>query len=381
MCKPYPGPRCAAYRRTQLNRARQQLEEARTAGADSHQLQQLEQNVEKASRLYDATPSGQRELAALIHSSQSDPEQSVALRGRLDQAQQLQEQQRTRETEVRDRMIAEGENDERTAQSRGVPAGHNDHRDRVPRLPQGLGVEGGVAQGGASGDRGEVDGPEGRYGDQPRLLTLAGRTVTVRRTVSTPTTRAEALEARGRSTPDVYEIEGADSAAAFRDAISSLREGNEFAASVYVYSRDEYEDMRKFVTADGKAGFALHSDEIVSVFARRDSADRRPGRALTAIAIAEGGRRLDCYDTVLPELYAREGMVPVARIRWNDDYAPEDWDKVTFTDFNDGEPDVVFMAYDPTSIDRDYQPGAGEYVEDYDQAEAKINDFLGRTHP
>ena len=226
-----------------------------------------------------------------------------------------------------------------------------------------------------------MDHRQGGHGSQPRVLTLAGRQVTVLQTVSTPRARAETLKTQGHSSPDVYEIGGPSGAAAFRDAISSLREGNRFAASVYVYPEDEYEGMRKFVTADGKSGFALHGDEIVSVFSREDAADPSAGRALTATAIAEGGRRLDCYDTVLPGLYAREGMVPVARIRWSDDYAPSDWDKSTFEPFNRGEPDVVFMAYDPASIDQRYQAGAGEYVEDYDQAEAKINAFLGRAHP
>ncbi len=39
-------------------------------------------------------------------------------------------------------------------------------------------------------------------------------------------------------------------------------------------------------------------------------------------AIVPGGRRLDCFDTVLPDLYADAGFVPVARLKWNDDYAP-----------------------------------------------------------
>lgn len=179
----------------------------------------------------------------------------------------------------------------------------------------------------------------------------------------------------------MYQIGGPHSASAFRDAIASLREDNRFAASVYVYPEEEYTQMKLYVTDDGRSGFALHGNDIVSVFSRRDATHHRVGNALIATAIEEGGRRLDCYDTVLPGLYAEEGMVPVARVRWNDDYAPDDWDKTTFNRYNHGEPDVVFMAYDPTRIDHDYQPGAGDYVEDYDQAEAKISAFLGRTHP
>ena len=32
---------------------------------------------------------------------------------------------------------------------------------------------------------------------------------------------------------------------------------------------------------------------------------------------------------------------------WNDEYAPEGWDYELFRNFNQGRPDVTFMAYDP----------------------------------
>ena len=46
-------------------------------------------------------------------------------------------------------------------------------------------------------------------------------------------------------------------------------------------------------------------------------------------AVEQGARRLDCFDTgngFLPRLYGRHGFQPVARVRWNDEYAPDDWD-------------------------------------------------------
>ncbi|MFD9670052.1 hypothetical protein ACFWAY_52425 [Rhodococcus sp. NPDC059968] len=33
---------------------------------------------------------------------------------------------------------------------------------------------------------------------------------------------------------------------------------------------------------------------------------------------AQGGRHLDCLDTVLPDLHNKTGCVAVARLRWND---------------------------------------------------------------
>ncbi|WP_231611367.1 hypothetical protein [Rhodococcus sp. CX] len=92
-------------------------------------------------------------------------------------------------------------------------------------------------------------------------------------------------------------------------------------------------------------------------------------------ATALGGRRLDCFDTVLPDLYADAGFVPVARLKWNDDHAPDEWDYDTFRTFNDGRPDVVFMAYDPDHVGGTYTRGAGEYVDDYDEGIARAQQY------
>ena len=37
----------------------------------------------------------------------------------------------------------------------------------------------------------------------------------------------------------------------------------------------------------------------------------------------------------------------MSRLKWNDAFAPDNWDKDTFKKFNGGEPDVVFFVYDP----------------------------------
>lgn len=71
---------------------------------------------------------------------------------------------------------------------------------------------------------------------------------------------------------------------------------------MHVYDVEEYAGMRLLITDDGRAGVALKDDEVVSVFACRDTAYPRCGQSLLATAVAGGGRRLDCYDTVLPKL-------------------------------------------------------------------------------
>lgn len=76
------------------------------------------------------------------------------------------------------------------------------------------------------------------------------------------------------------------------------------------------------------------------------------------------GRRAGCASTglfrhwkrFLPRLYGRHGFQPVARVRWNDEYAPDDWDYGRL-----GRPDVVAMAV------TDHAPEHVEYM-DYDHA-------------
>lgn len=148
--------------------------------------------------------------------------------------------------------------------------------------------------------------------------------------------------------------------------MEQLKVSNRFASSVHIYSDDEYAKMRLFVTDDGSSGIALSDDEIVSAFSHRDSKYPNAAKSMLAVAVQQGGRRLDCYDTALPRIYSEAGFVPVARLKWNDDYAPDDWNYTVYSRYNGGRPDVVFMAHDPTSVDSRYQNGSGRYVESYD---------------
>jgi predicted nucleic-acid-binding Zn-ribbon protein len=54
--------------------------------------------------------------------------------------------------------------------------------------------------------------------------------------------------------------------------------------------------------------------------------------------------RLDCFDCGLPELYAEHGFKEVGRYKWNENYAPKDWNKKIFEKFNNGQPDVIYMT-------------------------------------
>ena len=164
----------------------------------------------------------------------------------------------------------------------------------------------------------------------------------------------------GFKSPAFYEL-GGENAKVYQQAIQKSKDASPYGAAVYVYPVEEYADMRLFLTEDGKAGFALKGDDIVSVF----SGPPHKGSANSSLqlAVQEGGRRLDAFDTVLPELYNVNGFQVVGRMKWNEDYIPDGWDKETFSPFNSGEPDVVYMAYNP-SDNRTVSENPGEYFDD-----------------
>lgn len=161
-----------------------------------------------------------------------------------------------------------------------------------------------------------------------------------------------------------------ENAKQFEKAIADNKAELKFGAAVYVYPAEDYQGMKLFMAEDGKSGVAVKPDgDIVSVFSTGGA-----GRAVMELAVAGGGRKLDAFDTILPEFYAPHGFKAVARTKWNDDFAPDEWSKETFTEFNNGQPDVVFMVYDPTKTDADYSSKDGKVMtgeDGYDQAVAR----------
>jgi len=179
-------------------------------------------------------------------------------------------------------------------------------------------------------------------------------------------TTQEELSQRGVAAPVFQEL-GAESGATFANHIAAVKAENPFGAAVFVYPADAYEDMRLFTTHTGDAGFAIKPDgDIVSVF-RKDGGPRGATASMLKLAVDEGGRKLDAFDTVLPQIYGDSGFKAVSRLAWDEKEKPADWDKATFLKWNEGQPDVVFMAYDP-AYGKPYQLGDGVMADNYHDA-------------
>jgi hypothetical protein len=174
----------------------------------------------------------------------------------------------------------------------------------------------------------------------------------------------------------------------FHKSISDSKTGNKYAASVFVYPQEDYAKYRKFLTDDGLAGAAIDDKgTIISVFSHGKGKGR--GAQVVFQAIKEGGNKLDHYDTRLSDYYYDFGFVPVARVKWDDQYAPEDWDKETFKKYNNGEPDVILMAYhggNPNTLSSRYgkfgnvQDALNKtpYVESFEEGQKLQEQYLKR---
>lgn len=182
------------------------------------------------------------------------------------------------------------------------------------------------------------------------------------------------LNSVGVSTPDFFELpQTPEAGLRFRDSIKESSTLNPEGAAVYVYEPEEYQGMRMFLTKDGKTGFALKGDDIVSVFNTKRKGVKKTTVPMLMLAVQEGGRKLDAFDTVLPKFYSRLGFRISARTAWNDEYAPPGWDKELFKQYNNGEPDVVFMHYDPQSTEV-YNLQIGPYDQNNAQRNALLRD-------
>lgn len=185
------------------------------------------------------------------------------------------------------------------------------------------------------------------------------------------------------ATPNYIELTPSRIAArGFFNAITDAAKAHPWGAAVEIKPVAEYSELRLFLTPDGLAGFALNGDDLVSAFSAPD-APRQQSAAIVALAVQSGARRLDAFDTVLPTGYSVQGFRVVARIKFKDEFAPPGWSKDLFKGYNRGEPDIVYMVYDPENADptKPYKKGDGKRVRTPEQAVALQDEALKKITP
>lgn len=116
------------------------------------------------------------------------------------------------------------------------------------------------------------------------------------------------------------------------------------------------------VISDEDGGVVVSKDgDIKGLFKKAGSKAKGVAQKLLQKAIEAGGVKLDNFDNYLTPIYEKAGFRVVSRVPFNEEYAPEGWNKEKH-----GTPDVVAMVYDPENkLDIQEQK-----FDDYDQAMA-----------
>ena len=167
----------------------------------------------------------------------------------------------------------------------------------------------------------------------------------------------------------------------YSEALSSAKaelkaEGKGLDLQVSDVSQEEADAIVKeggkiFMTEDGLAGAYVKKDGYMGgLFKSPKATYKEVAKLLQQARIKVGGKFMDAYATELERIYVKNGFRPIARMKFNEEYAPEGRDAPGSA--LAGKPDVVFFAYDPEGK---YKIGDGEYVEDYDAAYEMAKNF------
>jgi len=132
------------------------------------------------------------------------------------------------------------------------------------------------------------------------------------------------------------------------------------------------EDAAKGTIIDTPDGSALvkPDGDIAGLFKKPTSDAKGVAQDLLSKAVEAGGAKLDNFDGYLTKQYEKAGFRIVSRTPFNEQYAPEGWNKEKH-----GTPDVVAMVYDPNNeIDIEEKT-----FDDYDQAIAYRDSFVDQV--
>lgn len=165
------------------------------------------------------------------------------------------------------------------------------------------------------------------------------------------------------TTPQVYVEELAKTKASDPEAYWSVSEVSE-------------EDAAKGTIIDTLDGSALvkPDGDIAGVFKKLASKAKGVAQDLLNKAVEAGGIKLDNFDGYLTKQYEKAGFRVVSRTPFNEQYAPEGWNKEKH-----GTPDVVAMVYDPNN-ELDIEEKVFENPETgYDEAIAYRDGFVGQA--
>ena len=165
-------------------------------------------------------------------------------------------------------------------------------------------------------------------------------------TFSPNPTILERYKEAGLNIPVVNKVDSATSAKAYSDDMTTAMADHPLGPQVTIQKPENLQDAKLYRTEFG-GGFAIKPDgDVIGVF-QGANAPPKTIYATLQLAIQQGGKKLDAFNTMLPDIYETVGFKPVSKIAWDDTQAPDGWSKENFAKYNNGEPDLVFFVYDP----------------------------------
>lgn len=113
---------------------------------------------------------------------------------------------------------------------------------------------------------------------------------------------------------------------------------------VDVHEAQDYEKNQRFVSEGGSTVSVTPDGDIISLC--RKEGDKTRGHDLLKKAVENGGRKLDAFRGLF-HFYASNGFEPVSWCEFDENYAPEGWDK----NRDEKEP-VIFWKYTGKKYDK-----------------------------
>lgn len=144
----------------------------------------------------------------------------------------------------------------------------------------------------------------------------------------------------------------------FSTALKEAVNNNEFGPYVDNHSPEELQHTHAvaFLSRNKKAGVAVWPDgNIRAVFNDKRSPIKRAIGELMLTALSSGGNKLDCFDGMLRVIYSKFGFIPVAKVRFDPKFQPENWNEDKF-----GRPDIIFWMHCGDSVE-DVAEKIGKY--------------------
>lgn len=171
----------------------------------------------------------------------------------------------------------------------------------------------------------------------------------------------------------ISEMSPEDLAKQYKERIVSIKESDpEQYWSVDIPSDEVILDAaknRRLVDKQGGMGIVTEDGNMIGMF-KYDKDSKGTAQAVQEERIKLGGIKLDNFDGYLTKLYQKNGFRVVSRVPFNEQYAPEGWNKEKH-----GTPDVVAMVYDPTqSLEIEEKT-----FEDYDEAMAYRDQYVDKV--